>query len=255
MLKAVLESLEGLPEDVATHYVEGEDKKFRLDIEGGFKTTEEISGLSTALGKERARADAAEKRLKSFDGFDPKEFQKQQVELEQLRASRDDAAKERDAFVADALKPVAADRDQYKALYEQERAEKEAMAIEHLIAQSKVFDKVKDPIYRRDLQNRIRPLLKYQDGNVVGFNAMGGQIFDSNGMPAPKDLLVEMIAKSFPDSASYFEGSTASGSGATPSANMSGGAGGIKTMKRADFEKLDPASRMARMKEGYKITD
>ena len=48
---------------------------------------------------------------------------------------------------------------------------------------------------------------------------------------------------------------TASGSGATPSANMSGGAGGIKTMKRADFEKLDPASRMARMKDGYKITD
>lgn len=52
-----LETLEGLPEEVANLYKKGEDGKFHLVGEAG-------DGLKSALQKERERANAAEKALK-----------------------------------------------------------------------------------------------------------------------------------------------------------------------------------------------
>ena len=51
-LKPVLDNLDGLDEAIAGLYVEQEGK-YRLDVDGGFKTHEEINGLTTALNKER----------------------------------------------------------------------------------------------------------------------------------------------------------------------------------------------------------
>lgn len=216
MLKAILESVEGLPKEIVEHYKQTEDGKYRLDIEGGYKTTEEISGLSSALGKERVRADAAEKKLKEFEGFDPKELGNLKTENERLRASQDNAAKDREAQLAAALKPVSDDRDKYKQLYETEKAGRESMMLDNAVARCKIFEQVKDPIYRDNLQRVVRPLLKVQDGKVVGFRQDGSQVFDTNGQPPSADEIVELTVQSLPDFKKYVTDTNPGGSGAQP---------------------------------------
>jgi len=77
-LDAIRDSLEGLPEDVAREYVEitlGEGsnarKLFKLDVtpQEGFEL-DNVSGLRSALGKERDGRRTAEDKLKPYDGLD-----------------------------------------------------------------------------------------------------------------------------------------------------------------------------------------
>lgn len=71
-LKAILESLEGLSDEVKALYVE-KDGKFVLDVEGA----EDNSGLKSALDKERARARELEKQQRMWRdlGKTPEEIQ------------------------------------------------------------------------------------------------------------------------------------------------------------------------------------
>ncbi|WP_435658091.1 hypothetical protein [Brucella pituitosa] len=70
-LKAILASLDGIEDTTKALYVE-KDGKFVLDVEGvdGF-ALEDVSGLKTALGKERTRADRAEGLVTAFKDIDP----------------------------------------------------------------------------------------------------------------------------------------------------------------------------------------
>ncbi len=61
-LKPLLDSLDGLQDNIKSFHVRDGDKH-RLD---GFKTASEIDGLTSALSKERARAEEAEKTLKAI---------------------------------------------------------------------------------------------------------------------------------------------------------------------------------------------
>jgi len=61
-LKKFYSTQEEIPEAIRSLYVQ-KDGKFMLDVEGGI---EDVTGLKSALGKERARADKAEKDLKSW---------------------------------------------------------------------------------------------------------------------------------------------------------------------------------------------
>ena len=68
-IDAVVESTEGMDQSIASLYTQdAATGKWRLDVNGGFKTPSEIEGLSSALGKERSRAEAAEKALKVAKG-------------------------------------------------------------------------------------------------------------------------------------------------------------------------------------------
>lgn len=61
-LPAIIEQLEEVPEELRSYYVETDDGRFRLDAEG----VEDVSGLKSALEKERA----ARKALKAeLDGL------------------------------------------------------------------------------------------------------------------------------------------------------------------------------------------
>jgi hypothetical protein len=70
-LKAVVDSIEAVDEKYRDLYVKGDDGKFRLDAEG----IEDVSGLKTALQKERDTSKAALKRVSEFEtrfaGIDP----------------------------------------------------------------------------------------------------------------------------------------------------------------------------------------
>jgi len=62
-LPATVDTLADLPEAVQAHYVETEDGRFRLDAEG----VEDVSGLKSALEKERAERKALKAALAARD--------------------------------------------------------------------------------------------------------------------------------------------------------------------------------------------
>lgn len=71
-LKAIVDNLDGLPADVAKEYSKGEDGKFRLQVTPvGGVALEDISGLQSALGKERENVRKATEQLAAFKDIDP----------------------------------------------------------------------------------------------------------------------------------------------------------------------------------------
>lgn len=91
-----------------------------------------------------------------------------------------------------------------------------------------------------------------EKGQLVGKDSDGKVIFGENG-PADFDTALREIVKNSPHKAYVMKGSTATGSGANPGGNNPGT--GQKMMRRADFEKLDPVTKAARMREGYRLVD
>ena len=100
MLKAILDSLEGLDENQANLYAE-QDGKFYLQVEpvDGY-ALENVQGLKSSLQKERTSAKALLKKLNAFDGLDAIEAKEA---MEQLQIGNTKNAEETKAQI-DALK-------------------------------------------------------------------------------------------------------------------------------------------------------
>jgi len=71
-LLAVVDSLDGLSEDIAKEYKQRDDGKFVLDVTpaGSLELTD-VSGLTRSLEKERGNAKIAAERLAAFGDLDP----------------------------------------------------------------------------------------------------------------------------------------------------------------------------------------
>lgn len=65
-LPAYVDDLDALPEAVRAHYVQTEDGRWRLDAEG----VEDVSGLKSALEKERAERKALKAELAALTGVE-----------------------------------------------------------------------------------------------------------------------------------------------------------------------------------------
>lgn len=219
-LQAILDSLEGVDEGLATLYTQV-GGAYRLDIEGGFKTPAEVEALSSALGKERAASAAAHKKLKEFAGIDP-------IAARDALKRADNVAPDgmTEAAVQQRLQPLVAERDSYKALAEERGAQLDKFSMDAALRGSGVFAKVEDPIYRESLMSKVRACLTMQDGKLAGFRADGQQVFDADGNPASGEELMSAIVASIPDVQRYFGGGTATGSGASGGA-MGGMLGGM----------------------------
>lgn len=91
-----------------------------------------------------------------------------------------------------------------------------------------------------------------EKGQLVGKDSTGNVIYGENG-PADFDTALREIVKNSPHKAYVLKGGSATGSGA--SAGAGGNYTGAKTMRRTEFEKLDPVTRALRIREGYRVTD
>lgn len=249
-IKAVIDSVDGLDSSVASLYVK-DGEKYRLDVEGGFKTLAEVEGLSSALGKEREVNKANAKMLKSFEGLDAEAARDALAKIANWDENQQKAAENMQKEFEARLAPLTAERDKYKTQYEEAHAKIDSFTIERALHESKAFQKVEDPIYREHLQQIVRAGLKIQDGELVGFKQDGTQVFDVNGNPAKGDELISSMIKSIPNVERYFAGSKAQGSGA--SQVTAGAAKG--SIRRSDFDKLSAADKYRAAKDGVKIID
>lgn len=259
-IEAQLDTVEGLDQNIAPLYVQDSASgKWRLDVNGGFKTLSEIEGLSSALGKERGRADAAEKALKAlqakYDGFDVDAARKAMDQV--ARMSEDQKAREAqwEQNVQQRLGPVQKERDELAAKLKDAEARYDSMLVDRALADSAfIRDKVsRDPIHQQFVREHFRSAFRVEEGRVVAFDSGGQKMFGTDGQPCDVDTALSRLVNALPNGQSLLAGSTASGSGA--SAGAVGVPAGARVMKRSQFDALSPAEKLKTVKSGTRIVD
>ena len=224
-LKLIVDSLDGLDDGVKSLYAE-KDGKFRLDVEG----VEDVTGLKSALEKERSARRDIEKRMKTALSEDDLE------EYARLKAEAD-KGKDKDEI----LKSMRARHEK-----ELEQSRQEAAA-------------VKARLEKTVLESTATQLLAKHGGNVsLLLPHILGQLrpeeIDGNLSVVPAnaatiDDVVSGLKSSFPQA---FAAPATSGSGAS---GGHAGAVGSKSITRSQFDALDAAAKHAHFSAGGKVTD
>lgn len=211
------------------------------------RITEESKGFKT-------RAQTAEDKLKSFDGIaDPKAAKEAMAKVANWGDKELVEAGKVEEIKAAAIKAV---EDRYAPIVQENEALKGALHGEKIggaFARSKfIADKIAVPV--DIIESRFGKNFKLEDGQVVAYDQSGNKLYSKAkpGNPAEFDEALELLVDAYPYKDSILKGAGHSGTGKQPNG---GPGGGGKTIVRSEFEKLTPADRAAKMKEGYTLTD
>lgn len=231
-------------------YVHDDGKEIPFDAPAALS---KITALNGEAKSHRERAEAAEKTAKAFEGIEDAEAARKALDVvKSLDQKKLIDAGEVEKVKAEISKAFQTQLEQVsgkaKALEEQLYAEK----IGGSFARSKVIaEKLAIPA---DLvQARFGQAFRIEEGKVVAYDASGNKIF-SRARPgdlADFDEALESLIEQYPGRDLILKASGASGSGA----GASQGAGGGKTMNRAQFDALDPAGKAEAVKAGTKFVD
>lgn len=199
-LKAILDSIEDAPESVREHYTE-RDGKFVLGVEpvGGY-ALEDVSGLKSALGKERTTREKLERDVIAFKDLDPAKARAALAELEELKAL--DPAKEADKIASakfEAAKTQLLEKHNADITEREGRIKTLSGAVDGLVREQRATAAIAEAKGAVDLL--LPHVLRFtrtveKDGkfSVEVIDAEGnGRIADSKGSPMTiKDLVAEM---------------------------------------------------------------
>lgn len=236
-IKAVVETTDGLDDALKGLYVE-RDGKFVLDVEpvDGI-ALEDVTGLKTALGKERTTRETLEKQVIKFKDIDPDKAREALAKLDEL--AQIDPAKEADKIANtkfEAAKAQLLEKHTGEITTRDERISHLTKTVESLlidqaataaIAEAKgsvdlLLPHVRSHTRVKEVEGRFTVEVIDKDGNV--------KIADAKGAPQDiKGLIAEMKASEIFGRA--FEASGNTGSGKQPS----NGAGGTGQLKRSQM--------------------
>lgn len=233
-------------------YVADDGKEISLDYTATLAT---ISRLNGEAKGNRERAEAVEEKLKAFEGIeDPAKAIKalevlknlddkkliEAGEVDKVRQEATSAYEEKLKAVEKKYAPVIKERDEYKGKLFDE-------IVGGAFSRSKfIGEKLAIPA---DLaQAKFGNSFIIEDGKVVGKNAAGERIFSRSrpGEVANFDEALEALVDDYSYRDSILKSSGASGGGAGGSVRT---VGGKKTITRAAFDALDPASKVATVKD------
>lgn len=234
-------------------YVHDDGKEIPFDANGTLST---ISRLNGEAKNHRERAEASEAKLKTFDGIaDPvaaiaaietvgKIKDKKLLEAGDVEKVRSEAIK----AVEDKYSPIVKERDELKTALVGEK-------VGGSFARSKLIaEKMAIPVDM--VQARFGSAFKLEGDQVVAYDQSGNKLFSrvKPGEVASFDEALEILIDAYPYKDSIMKGTGASGGGAGGGGG-GGGANGKKTLTRAAFDALDPASRQKHFKEGGAVAD
>lgn len=243
-LKMILDTLDGVPADVAKEYKKGEDGKFVLDVEGG----EDTGALKRAKDHEKNLRVAAEGRVTELE-----------AQITTLTGERDNAITERDAAKADKGKDTAALEASWQAKVDAANSKLESTQseltkeIERLLVTNTATALAHEistvPELFADVISRRLKVEKGADGQYFT------RVLDAAGQPSASnldDLRKELLATD--KYASIMIAGKGSGGGAGGSGS-GGGATEKKWLEHTDQElvelrKSDPA-KYDRLKQEY----
>jgi hypothetical protein len=241
-------------------YADGREAPFDAD-----NTIATISRLNGESKSHREAKEAAESKLKGFEGIEDGEAARKALELAKnikdgdlitagkVQEIKEAAAKSAQEAVAAATRAAA---EKEKALTEQ-NAKLTGDLNNHIIggsfASSKfIADKLAIPADMA--QKFFGDRFKVESGKLVPLDQAGNPIFSAtnHGNHADFEEALQVMVNQYPHKDSILKGSGASGGGAS---GGGGGGGGAKTMPRTQFNALDAQARMTAIKGGTTVTD
>ncbi len=248
-LPAIVESMEEIAENLRDHYRELEEGKgFVLDVTTVNGTElADTRGLKSALERERTNATTAQRKLKQFDGLDPKDAREATEKVKEM-ADWNPEKKIEEGMRAREKQLVQRHEDEKKVLSTQVETLREQLS-DNLIkaTATKAISEAKGsvelllPHVMR--QTRMR---QTDDGKLIAevIDADGHQrVGDATGSPMTIPQLVEELKQDKAYSRAFdgtgATGSGASGSGGGGSGAGAGSAGGLKTISRNDSDVIN----------------
>ncbi|WP_424139377.1 DUF6651 domain-containing protein [Roseomonas chloroacetimidivorans] len=218
------------------------------------RTVAKIGELNREAQTHREAKEAAETRLKAFEGIDDAEAaRKALATLKNLDDKKLVDAGEVERIKAEAIKAV---EDKWRPVSKERDALKDQLHREIVggsFARSKfIGDRLAIPA---DLaEAAFGRNFSVEDGRIVAKDGSGKPIYSPTrpGELADFDEAMETLVAAYPHRDSILRGANQTGSGAKPSA---GGATGGKTITRAEFDKLSPADKFTKMSEQFQVVD
>ncbi|MCG7598875.1 hypothetical protein MHM84_03690 [Halomonas sp. McH1-25] len=218
-LQFEVDSLDSIPEGVRDQYVEAEDGKFRLDLDG----YEDPTGLKSALDKERSEKRERDRQLremqKRYDGIDPDKTREMLSRLEQDEESKLIAEGKMDEVINQRTERMRAEHERQLTQLQQEAETAKTFADKF---RGRVLsDEVRAAASEvglidtaaRDAYLHAQTMFQVDDeGNVVAKEEAG---FDANGKPLTLKSWLESMRDSAPHWFPVAKGGGAPGSNGT----------------------------------------
>lgn len=246
VLKAKLAKVDfdKLEDPVKVFYKQAGDD-YVLDAEG----VEDVSGLKSALEKERKAAADAAKALKAeqekYSGVDTEEYKRLKAEAE---------SKENDELKSKGKFDEYIEKQNLKVKQLNEEWQKKLEAVQNELITFKVDNKLRDALVKGGVMtDRLDDAVDLTK-RVVKLNDKGDlQIFDKDG--SPLDASLETYAKELLKEQKpwLYAASGAGGTGAQNGTSANGA--GKKTRPRSDWDKMSSSERTAFTSEGGTFVD
>lgn len=217
-LKAIVDNLDGLSEELTKEYKQREDGKYVLDVTAvdGLELAE-VSKLQSALSKERENARKANEQLKNYEGLDSAKAREALKKVEEM-ATWTPEQKVKEQIEAVKASMLDAHGKEKKALEEKlvrlNKALEEAMIVSvatQALTEQKGSVKLLMPHIRQ--QTRLRDVEGKLLVEVLGPDGSPRLTGSDGHAMSISELVTEMKTQN--DFASAFEGTGATGSGAT----------------------------------------
>lgn len=221
-------------------------------------TVASISRLNGEAKAHREAKEAAETKLKAFDGIEDGEAARKALETiknidegklltaGKVQEIKDAAARSAQEAVANATRAA----EQRERELGEQNSKLTSELHNHIIGGSfagSKFISEKLAIPADIAQKVFGDRFKVEAGKLVPMDANGNPIFSAtrHGEHADFEEALQVLVNQYPNKEMILKGSGASGGGANPSKD----AGGKKTMTRAQFEALGPTERIAAAKD------
>lgn len=240
-------------------FIHGDGKEVPFDADSTLGTISRLNGEAKAHREAKEAAEAALKPFRDAGLSDAAAAAKAMATVKNLDDKKLVDAGEVERVKAEVAKALESQYAPFKAKAETLEQQLQQHLIGGVFAGSK-FVATKFAAADAAAASEIARALfasrfKVEEGRVVGYDAQGNKLYSRArpGELADAEEALEMIVDSYPHKASILKGTQASGSGAQGGGGNQGG-GGKKTMTRAAFDALDPATKVATAKDTV-ITD
>jgi hypothetical protein len=241
-------AFDALPDDVKKLYKKRDDGKFQLEVEGATDKAK-LDEFRTTNVSLKEKLEAQEKALASFKDIDPakykalmEKFQSDEEKKLMKDGNVDEIIKLRTAgIIKDRDEQLAAKDQIIKKLNDEKTAsvkEKDTYIVE--AEMRKVLDNPElgfQPGVANILKDTVLREFVHKDGKVIRIKPDGSVVYGSkDGEPQGLAEFVQSYSKEHP----YLVKPSSGGGAGNKNDSKAGANGNVKTIKRADFEKLDP---------------
>lgn len=218
-------------------------------------TVETIKARNAEAKTNRVRYEAAEAKLKAFEGIEPEAARTAIETVKNYDSSKSKDAAEFERRLSESNKTWQEKLDAAtKAAAEAERKLDEKIVGDAFLRSKFIADKLAVPADM--VQATFGRNFKVENGQLVAIDANGNPIMSkaNPGTNATFDEACEILVSGYAHKDSILKATNGGGSG-TPAGGGSGGGGGAKSVKRSDFNQLDPGAQAKHIREGGVVVD